>query len=148
MFSSWTGVSCDNCMKSNFTGKRYKCLICYDFDLCSECYDQSQALLGSSNSSTQEAGGALTTNSTNLNSDNKTASKSTASKSSKSNQITGLAKSQQPAVTPSFATNTLSSQQGHLNTHAMQCILTRSDYELFYGLGNAICDFNISKFND
>ena len=140
-------MSCDNCMKSNFTGKRYKCLICYDFDLCSECYDQSQALLGSSNPlSTQETGGTtLLGDSTNLNSDNKTASKSTASKSSKSNQIAGLTKSQQPAGTPSFTTNTLSNQQGHLNTHAMQCILTRSDYELFYGLGNAICDFNIGK---
>lgn len=33
------GVSCDSCMKGNFTGKRYKCLICYDYDLCSSCYE-------------------------------------------------------------------------------------------------------------
>ena len=36
------GVSCDACGKSNFPGKRYKCLICYDFDLCSDCYDGGQ----------------------------------------------------------------------------------------------------------
>lgn len=33
------GVSCDSCMKANFKGKRYKCLICYDYDLCSTCYE-------------------------------------------------------------------------------------------------------------
>ena len=54
-------------MKNNFSGRRYKCLICYDFDLCSTCYES-----GASN-----------------------------------NQ--------------------------HLNTHPMQCILTRADYELYYG---------------
>lgn len=39
----WTraGVSCDFCMKSNFRGRRYKCLICYDYDLCAECYESS-----------------------------------------------------------------------------------------------------------
>uniref|UniRef100_A0A224YVJ9 RING-type E3 ubiquitin transferase n=1 Tax=Rhipicephalus zambeziensis TaxID=60191 RepID=A0A224YVJ9_9ACAR len=33
------GVSCDSCMKANFRGKRYKCLICYDYDLCGTCYE-------------------------------------------------------------------------------------------------------------
>jgi len=41
------GVSCDACSKGSFVGKRYKCLICYDFDLCSECYDNNAE--GSSN---------------------------------------------------------------------------------------------------
>lgn len=36
-----TGVSCDFCMKSNFRGRRYKCLICYDYDLCAECYESN-----------------------------------------------------------------------------------------------------------
>ena len=33
------GVSCDACGKSSFSGRRYKCLTCYDFDLCAECYE-------------------------------------------------------------------------------------------------------------
>ncbi|XP_065187515.1 E3 ubiquitin-protein ligase KCMF1-like isoform X2 [Sycon ciliatum] len=37
------GVSCDVCGKSNFRGKRFKCLICYDYDLCSSCYDNNSA---------------------------------------------------------------------------------------------------------
>lgn len=61
------GVSCDSCLRSNFRGQRYKCLICYDYDLCSLCNE-------------------------------------------------------------SGATSTR-----HLSEHAMQCILTRSDFELYYG---------------
>ncbi|NP_001191645.2 potassium channel modulatory factor [Aplysia californica] len=61
------GVSCDSCMKGNFRGKRYKCLICYDYDLCSTCYDA----------------GATTTR--------------------------------------------------HTTDHPMQCILTRADFDIFYG---------------
>jgi len=61
------GVSCDSCMKGNFRGRRFKCLICYDYDLCSNCF---------------EAG----------------------------------------ASTPR-----------HSATHPMQCILTRSDTDLFFG---------------
>ena len=34
------GVSCDSCMRSNFRGRRFKCLICYDYDLCSSCFEQ------------------------------------------------------------------------------------------------------------
>ena len=33
------GVSCDKCGKSGFSGKRYKCLLCFDFDLCADCYE-------------------------------------------------------------------------------------------------------------
>nr|XP_012153299.1 PREDICTED: E3 ubiquitin-protein ligase KCMF1 isoform X2 [Megachile rotundata] len=61
------GVSCDSCLKGNFRGRRYKCLVCFDYDLCATCYE----------------GGASTTR--------------------------------------------------HLTDHPMQCILTRSDFELYYG---------------
>lgn len=61
------GVSCDSCLKGNFRGKRYKCLICYDYDLCATCYEA----------------GATTTR--------------------------------------------------HTAEHPMQCILTRSDFDLYYG---------------
>ncbi|XP_062517372.1 E3 ubiquitin-protein ligase KCMF1-like [Corticium candelabrum] len=65
------GVSCDVCGKGNFRGKRYKCLVCYDYDLCAACYD----------------GGATTNR--------------------------------------------------HSLEHPVQCILTRSEYELYYG-GEAV----------
>jgi len=39
MTSTHEGVSCDSCRKSNFIGLRYKCLICYDYDLCSTCHE-------------------------------------------------------------------------------------------------------------
>ncbi|XP_071946853.1 E3 ubiquitin-protein ligase KCMF1-like [Antedon mediterranea] len=61
------GVSCDSCMKSNFRGRRYKCLICYDYDLCASCYENG-------------------------------------------------------ATTPR-----------HTAEHPMQCILTRSDFDIYYG---------------
>lgn len=35
----FSGVSCDSCLKGNFRGKRYKCLVCYDYDLCATCYE-------------------------------------------------------------------------------------------------------------
>ncbi|KAL5233964.1 hypothetical protein ACI65C_001374 [Semiaphis heraclei] len=33
------GVSCDACMRGNFKGRRFKCLKCYDYDLCANCYE-------------------------------------------------------------------------------------------------------------
>ena len=33
------GVSCDSCIKGNFRGLRFKCLICYDYDLCATCFE-------------------------------------------------------------------------------------------------------------
>lgn len=39
LFSYLTGVSCDSCSIGNFRGKRFKCLICYDYDLCATCYE-------------------------------------------------------------------------------------------------------------
>nr|CAB3257994.1 E3 ubiquitin-protein ligase KCMF1 [Phallusia mammillata] len=68
------GVSCDNCLRSNFEDKRFKCLICYDYDLCERCYDSD--------------------------------------------------------VTTSR----------HLASHPMQRILTRNDFELFYGGENTTAE--------
>lgn len=34
-------VSCDLCLKSNFKGLRYKCLLCFDYDLCNKCYEST-----------------------------------------------------------------------------------------------------------
>lgn len=61
------GVSCDNCLTSNFQQKRFKCLICYDYDLCEICFD---------------------------------------------NKV---------------------STSRHSSSHPMQCILTKKDFDLFYG---------------
>ncbi|KAL1493293.1 hypothetical protein ABEB36_011376 [Hypothenemus hampei] len=72
------GVSCDSCLKGNFRGRRYKCLVCYDYDLCALCYE-------------------------------------------------------------SGATNTR-----HTTDHPMQCILTRSDFEIYYG-GEAISSLEMPQ---
>jgi len=68
-------VSCDSCLKGNFRGRRFKCLVCYDFDLCAACYESGTSTSHHSNS--------------------------------------------------------------HSSSHAMQCILTRTDHELFYSGENA-----------
>ena len=41
-YPRYTGVSCDACGKGGFSGKRYKCLVCYDFDLCTDCYEAGE----------------------------------------------------------------------------------------------------------
>ena len=33
--------TCDNCGWQYFTGTRYKCAVCEDYDLCSPCYDRN-----------------------------------------------------------------------------------------------------------
>ncbi|OQR72983.1 E3 ubiquitin-protein ligase KCMF1-like [Tropilaelaps mercedesae] len=37
------GVSCDSCLRNNFKGRRYKCLICFDYDLCGSCFESGAA---------------------------------------------------------------------------------------------------------
>ncbi|VIO86678.1 Uncharacterized protein BM_BM7523 [Brugia malayi] len=55
MSSVHEGVSCDGCMAPNFAGDRYKCLRCYDFDLCSRCYmEERTAEVSSENRSFRE----------------------------------------------------------------------------------------------
>lgn len=44
--SRHNGVSCDACGKGGFSGNRYKCLVCYDFDLCSDCYSSGETGTG------------------------------------------------------------------------------------------------------
>ncbi|CAG0890023.1 unnamed protein product [Cyprideis torosa] len=36
--STHLGVTCNLCLKTNFSGLRYKCLKCYDYDLCEDCH--------------------------------------------------------------------------------------------------------------
>ncbi|CAF3514399.1 unnamed protein product [Rotaria socialis] len=64
--TSHIGVSCDSCLKTNFSGRRYKCLQCDNYDLCGSCYDMA------------------------------------------------------------------AESQNHIQMHPMQCILTKTAYELFY----------------
>ncbi|VDM93167.1 unnamed protein product, partial [Litomosoides sigmodontis] len=55
LFIRVLGVSCDGCMAPNFAGDRYKCLRCYDFDLCSRCYMEERATEASENRTFRES---------------------------------------------------------------------------------------------
>lgn len=35
-----TGISCDNCSCYPIVGRRYKCAVCYDFDICENCEEK------------------------------------------------------------------------------------------------------------
>jgi len=35
------GINCDGCAKRNFSGARFKCLDCIDFDFCADCMSSS-----------------------------------------------------------------------------------------------------------
>ena len=33
------GITCDSCLRMNFFGYRYKCAVCDNYDLCSDCFE-------------------------------------------------------------------------------------------------------------
>jgi hypothetical protein len=45
-----TGYTCDYCGAKNFEGFRYHCEVCFDYDLCSTCYDDEKESLQHSKS--------------------------------------------------------------------------------------------------
>ena len=39
------GITCDSCGDESFTGYRYKCCFCNDYDLCSDCFESKKCAL-------------------------------------------------------------------------------------------------------
>jgi len=61
-YSHHEGISCDHCLKSNFRGKRFKCLVCPDYDLCSSCYESGTVPAGKRHTSEHPVQCILTRN--------------------------------------------------------------------------------------
>jgi len=40
--SPWLRVTCDGCNKTDWSGIRYKCLICENFDFCKKCEENDE----------------------------------------------------------------------------------------------------------
>ncbi|XP_028128901.2 E3 ubiquitin-protein ligase KCMF1-like [Diabrotica virgifera virgifera] len=40
------GFSCNSCQIQVLLGQRYKCLVCYDYDLCEKCYEHEAKING------------------------------------------------------------------------------------------------------
>jgi hypothetical protein len=38
------GYICDSCGAVDFPGYRYKCAVCFDYDLCAQCHGQKEAV--------------------------------------------------------------------------------------------------------
>jgi hypothetical protein len=112
-FQLFKGVSCDQCVKGNFAGNRYKCLVCYDFDLCHECYTKNVNSLAAANNTTTRTAG------------NKSKQQPTTTHTTTAT-----------ATRASNPTSSGGSGNHHSNSHPMQCILTKGDYELHYGPGS------------
>ena len=41
-----SNIICDGCKKHGIMGMRWKCKVCYDYDLCTQCYMNNKHDLG------------------------------------------------------------------------------------------------------
>ncbi|CAH8549241.1 unnamed protein product [Schistosoma guineensis] len=79
MSSKHEGVTCNGCSRRDFRFRRYKCLICRDYDLCGTCFDNQQET------------------------------------------------------------------EKHLNSHPMQCLITKADHNVFY-CGESSTKYSVQSF--
>ncbi|KAK4471642.1 hypothetical protein MN116_005051 [Schistosoma mekongi] len=79
MSNKHVGVTCNGCSRRDFRFRRYKCLICRDYDLCGTCFDSHQET------------------------------------------------------------------EKHLNSHPMQCLITKADHDIFY-CGESTAKYCVQSF--